>query len=142
MKKILGIVCLCLLYASVNTYAQEVHGVETKLAKYSGPIYVVDDNSYDLWFGYSFTNMNSIHVSVEAELYRIYYNEAYKREEQWLVTTKSFILGVKETYIWKFETNSDFKVYHIKDFSDEVEERLEPFGRSRYYIKYKAYKIL
>lgn len=146
MKRILGIVCLFLLFASVKTYAQEVRGVETKLTKYSGPEYKVNKwgATRNLWFGYSFTNMNSIPVSVDAELYI----RNTKTQEHSLETTKSFTLKPGETYIWKFETMSSFCVYYPSWDRRDIEERSEPFfsytsqGTDYYYIKYKAYKLL
>ena len=141
MNRILGIVCLFLLFASVKTYGQEVHGVETKLTKYSGPEY----GSKNLWFGYSFTNMNSIPVSIDAELYEI----TRTREDGKIVSTKSFTLKSGETYIWKFENNSDFTVYDVhynyngrKYYSEKKEPKYTNNVYSGYFIKYKAYKLL
>lgn len=65
--------------------------------------------------GYSFTNMNSIVVSVEAELY-------YKGN---IIDSKSFILKSKESYVWK----------HGK-MGIDIRDREE------YFVKYKAYKML
>ncbi|MGM9774184.1 MAG: hypothetical protein ACI3Y2_03145 [Candidatus Egerieousia sp.] len=147
MKRILGIICLFLLFASVKTYSQEVHGVETKITKYSGPEYETNKTkSYsNLWFGFSFTNMNSIPVSVDAELYSAI--REHSSVEYRLITTKSFTLKSGETYIWKFENNGHFKVnYHGRIYHD-VYTRDEPgdsdYGYSiSYYVKYKAYKLL
>ena len=71
--------------------------------------------------------MNSIPVSVDAKLYEVRANGTI------LVTTKSFVLESKESYIWKFEANSDFRVY--KDYNSE---RTEPRG---YYVEYEGYKL-
>lgn len=139
MNRILSIVCLFLLFASVKTYGQEVHGVETKLTKYSGSEY----GSKNLWFGYSFTNMNSIPVSIDAELY-----ETRTREDGKIVSTKSFTLKSGETYIWKFENNSDFRVYNVdynngRAYYSEKEKPKYTYNvYSGYFIKYKAYKLL
>ena len=136
------------LMSSVVGFAQvsEVKGVETKLVIYDGQEYEYwKNNAYAShsteWFGFSFYNMNSIPVSVEAELYH-----AGK-----LVDTKTFSLASKETYIWKQKHNSDFQVY--SDYDDvfgfkgkkEVPAYYDRYGYidgSTYYVKYKAYKIL
>lgn len=132
------------LMSSVASFAQlyEVKGVETKLVIYDGPKYTVPDcTMYETirktsikWFAYSFYNMNSIPVSVEAKLYE--YGE--------LVSTKTFNLKSNETYIWKHEYNSDFKL-NDRD-SDSLgfrwtEEKHKP-GPGNYYVKYKAYRLL
>ena len=126
------------LMSSVVGFAQllEVKGVDTKLVIYDGQEYEywMDNARYAShsteWFGFSFYNMNSIPVSVEAELYH-----AGK-----LVDTKTFSLASKETYIWKQKSNYDFQVY------DDKGKKEVPADYSRsgyiYYVKYKAYKIL
>lgn len=110
----------------------EVRGVETKLAKYDGPRYT--DGNY-LWFGFQFTNLNSIPVSVDAELYYYSRQDDYNRVDC-LETTKTFVLESKETYIWKFEHNTSFRVY----IGDNEQETLEGHRRG-YYVRYKAYKL-
>lgn len=142
------------LMSSVVGFAQlsEVKGVETKLVIYDGPEYraAYDKNRYTgnerhqsstKWFGYSFYNMNSIPVSVEAELYSHY-------EGHSLVTTKTFNLKPGETYIWKHENRrDDFKVNARETptttwWTDSKKEPNSGNGRVTYYVKYKAYKIL
>ena len=145
------------LMSSVVGFAQlsEVKGVETKLVVYDGSEYKVEDGKsrngnsqykYSTkWFGYSFYNMNSIPVSVEAELYK-----THDYKGQLLVTTKTFNLKPGETYIWKNENTGAFKVNYDECggiyCSDWTESKEEPnyydAGRVTYYIKYKAYKIL
>lgn len=144
------------LMSSVVGFAQlsEVKGVETKLVVYDGSEYKVEagrsrsgDYHYKYftkWFGYSFYNMNSIPVSVEAELYKTH---DYKGQK--LVTTKTFNLKPGETYIWKHENMDAFKVNYTSCwncYSDCTTSREEPHydesGRVTYYIRYKAYKIL
>lgn len=142
------------LMSSVVGFAQlsEVKGVETKLVVYDGSEYKVRDGSsrsgdsyykYSTkWFGYSFYNMNSIPVSVEAELYK-----THDYKGQLLVTTKTFNLKPGETYIWKHENTSAFMVNYTHNSSYcWTESKEEPnyydAGRVTYYIKYKAYKIL
>ena len=140
------------LMSSVVGFAQlsEVKGVETKLVVYDGSEYKVSDGrhyKYSIkWFGYSFYNMNSIPVSVEAELYK-----THDYKGQLLVTTKTFNLKPGETYIWKHENTSAFMVnVNYNNWSGDsywTENKEEPNyiesgGRVTYYIKYKAYKIL
>ena len=142
------------LMSSVVGFAQlsEVKGVETKLVVYDGSEYEASTGSSrsggfnyrssTKWFGYSFYNMNSIPVSVEAELYK-----THDYKGQLLVTTKTFNLKPGETYIWKHENTSAFKVNYTNDgYYGWTESKEEPnyydVGRVTYYIKYKAYKIL
>lgn len=134
MKKLFLFLVVMISVSNLAFAQNEVRGVETKVAKYEGRSY---GNEYDktLWFGYSFTNMNSIPVSVDAELYQIADGEHH------LVTTKSFTLKSGETYIWKFETNDDFKVYDSERYKDEP-SRFSYVSDISYYIKYKAYKLL
>lgn len=136
------------LMSSVVGFAQlsEVKGVETKLVIYDGSKYeVCVDFYYDRyksstkWFGYSFYNMNSIPVSVEAELYK----------KGRLVTTKTFNLKSNETYIWKHEGYGEFKVNECKECFGEkwTNEKIGPgegyySSQGGYYVKYKAYRIL
>lgn len=144
------------LMSSVVGFAQlsEVKGVETKLVVYNGSEYKVGAGSsrsgnslykYSTkWFGYSFYNMNSIRVSVEAELYK-----THDYKGQLLVTTKTFNLKPGETYIWKNENMDAFKVnyencrYCDNDWTESKEEpNYYDAGDVTYYIRYKAYKIL
>lgn len=143
------------LMSSVVGFAQlsEVKGVETKVVIYDGPEYraAYDKNSYSFkyhsstkWFGFSFYNMNSISVSVEAEL--------YQEDNGKMVATKSFNLKPNETYIWKHENRGDhFKVNAREDGASTAwtDSKKEPaiyssygYILDTYYVKYKAYKIL
>lgn len=147
MKKIF--VLLFALMSGIVSFAQslEVRGVETKVVIYDGPEYsgrkypsTGPDQYSTKWFGYSFYNMNSIPVSVDAELYCV----EYGREK--LVSTKAFNLKSKETYVWKMENKRDFMVNYDTagshgDWSDEGRSTPCLQGRT-YYVKYKAYKIL
>lgn len=121
----------------------EVRGVETKLVKYEGSEYYVWDGKYsNLRFGYQFLNLNSIPVSVDAELY---VTDEYTKEQN-LRDTKTFVIEPKETYIWKFEYVTDFTVYkwvHSGDgymYTKAYPGDEETYG-SIYMIKYKAYKL-
>ena len=147
------------LMSSVVGFAQlsEIKGVETKLVIYDGSEYSVacgyadrymrdyQYKSSTKWFGFSFYNMNSISVSVEAEL--------YQECDGKLVTTKTFNLKPNETYIWKHEDRgAGFKVNHdpFGSISRQwTDSKKVPVNYSSiygslgtYYVKYKAYKIL
>lgn len=161
-KMILLISVLCI--TTTNIIAQnQVRGVETKLVQYEGTSYVRTntirytysdrdvDRSYNLWFGYSFYNMNSIPVSVDAKLYE---RRSDSNMSATLVETKSFVLNSKESYIWKHEKRDAFKVF--EDYYDSNEKkRVSPItvrsemDESRhysknsyeYYVEYEAYKL-
>lgn len=156
MKK-LFLFLFAMISVSNLAFAQnEVRGVETKLVKYEGSEYLVGGGKYsNLWFGYQFLNLNSIPVSVDAELYVT--NEL--TNEQNLRDTKTFVIEPKETYIWKFEYSTDFKVnYWIYNVDVTAFDRMRGIGDGRMYtkaypgysqsthgrtymIKYKAYKL-
>lgn len=149
MKKIL--VLFIAIMSSIVSFAQslEVKGVETKIVVYEGPEYKVyngrnriqDLYKYSTkWFGYSFCNMNSIPISVEAELYIV------DSKQPKLLDTKTFNLKSKETYIWKRESG-DFKVNdngsYMYGCSSWTDSKTKPTNsRNTYLVKYKAYKIL
>lgn len=130
MKKnlILSLVAMCF---AINIYAQEVHGVESRMV-------CTDDcnpdgswnswgNNTTPWFSYEFTNLNSIPVAVEVELYTAP-SESYKDgATPRLMATKSFVLKKGESYVWK--NGSDYGI----DRYDRHE---------KYFVKYKAYKLL
>lgn len=117
------LVLTVLLCTTVNVLAQEVHGVETKM------VCTYDCNPNGSWsewnwkypwFGYQFTNLNSIPVSVEAELY---YRDTYGNE---LISTKYFVLESGESYVFKY-----------------MEQGISTYqNHTKYYVKYKAYKLL
>lgn len=145
---IIALLCSCL---SVNAQAYKpikILGVEYNTHSSSEGISVdsirlQNDGSYLIEL-YN-TNMNSIPVSVDAELYSAI--REHSSVEYRLITIKSFTLKSGETYIWKFENNGHFKVnYHGRIYHD-VYTRDEPgdsdYGYSiSYYVKYKAYKLL
>lgn len=122
-----------MLFAA-NVNAQEVHGVESKMVC----TYECNPNgSWDRWnsygstmypwFAYEFTNLNSIPVSVEVDLY---HKEKRGYDYEFVViSTKSFVLKSGESYIFKTrEKGIDYYDY---------------YSSSRdYYVKYKAYKLL
>lgn len=142
MKKAFVIFFIAMISSIVSFgQLQEVKGVETKLTTYNGREYKEYKtgynnryNTFTEWFGFSFYNMNSIPVSVEAELHRIYNNQGRHDE---VIDVKTFNLKPGEEYIWKQENNSNFKVISYYD----GRRRSKPDG-GEYYVKYKAYKIL
>lgn len=138
---------------TVSSFAQEVHGVETRVVTYVGRDYISsnsetysdwnqEDPKVSLWFGYEITNMNSIPVSVEMKLYqrrRDYYSGKYGND---LCTTKTVVLQPKEKYIWKMESSQyykDFKVYPSR-----YRKKTHPGdeGYTSYFLEYNAYKLL
>lgn len=143
MKKILVLIfsVVCIM---TNVNAQEVRGVETKLVKYHGSEYENYPGTSDLWFGYSFRNMNSIPVSVDIELYadveqKIDFNN-YQYVEK-LLTTKTIVLEPGEEYIFKRESDDAMKV-----FSRDAPLYKSIYGnstdnRKNYRVTYKAYKL-
>ena len=156
MKRLLILLVAVCGFATTTLSAQnEVRGVETKLVQYDGPEYEDDDeysgtDKYSTkWFGYSFYNMNSIPVSVDAELYREYWDEIYRCTKWVIVDTKTFVLQSKETYIWKHEKQGecDFKVNSRYDGSSSyktwwTDDKVSPNYRGYdYRVEYKAYKL-
>ena len=140
MKKLFLFLVVMISVSNLAFAQNEVRGVETKISKYEGPRYSAKGDCY-LWFGYQFTNLNSISVSVDVELYR----------DDELISTKSFVLKSKEIYIWKFEHNSDFQVYYSYNTDlnrPSWETRVEKsnpgkrrYQSIKYYVRYKAYKL-
>ena len=141
MKKILVLIfsVVCIM---TNVNAQEVRGVETKLVKYHGSEYHYREyrtsaGTSDLWFGYSFRNMNSIPVSVDIELYadeQPYGNDQYVEKLQ---TTKTIVLEPGEEYIFKLESHRAMQV-----FLDGVSRNSPGHSwRKNYRVTYKAYKL-
>lgn len=139
MKKLFLFLVVMISVSNLAFAQNEVRGVETKIAKYEGSRYS-NEGGGNLWFGYQFTNLNSIPVSVDAELYR----------DNELISTKSFVLKSKEIYIWKFEHNSDFQVYYYyttdisrPSYTTRVEKSNpgSQYKTIKYYVRYKAYKL-
>ena len=138
------LVLTAVLCTTVNVMAQEVHGVESKMVctaecnpNGSWDSWNSYGTTYRPWFGYEFTNLNSIPVSVEVELYhkesvKIGY-DSYKTEFV-LVATKSFVLKSGESYVFK-TSESGISMYASKG------AYLEEYY-NKYFVKYKAYKLL
>ena len=144
MKKILVLIfsVVCIM---TNVNAQEVRGVETKLVKYHGSEYNYKYGKYsssypgtsDLWFGYSFRNMNSIPVSVDIELYAdVKQDYTYEYVEK-LLTTKTIVLEPGEEYIFKRESDDAMKVF----LDGESRDAPRTDWRRNYRVTYKAYKL-
>lgn len=145
MKKLFFILMAVMSFISIEAFAQEVRGVETKVSIYDGPKY---DGGYT-WAAYAFTNANTFPVFVDAELYRskpseyIYditvppacANCIIDQSFPKLISTKSFVLNPGETYLWKHEQESNGGYYRFKSDS-------ESWGNAdKYFVKYKAYKL-
>lgn len=136
---------------ATETFAQEVRGVETRLAEYEGDMYSVyayphvnandkREFRFSTYYGFELTNKNSIPVSVSVEIYR------RDEKEDKLVATKEIVLASGESYILKqpklkkynnYSSPTDSKYYSVK--SD-----LEGYGKSYadyFYVRYKAYKL-
>ena len=124
MKKNLFLLLIAICYV-ICTNAQEVHGVESKMVctHNCNPNGSWDNwgRSNTPWFSFEFTNMNSIPVSVEVELY-----DTYGSTPQ-LISTKSFVLQKGESYIWKNSEANGVDEYKNHEY---------------YFVKYKAYKLL
>lgn len=132
MKKFLILLISALCITTTTTIAQnQVRGVETKVVTYRGPYYYLYEGGSTLWFGFSFYNMNSIPVSVDAKLYERYDTCVT------LIDTKSFVLEPKESYIWKYENEEAFRVY---EYHGNKKEKPYDNGTS-YYVEYEAYKV-
>ena len=136
MKKILLLVIgICLTV--ISTFAQEsleVRGVETRLVC----TYNCNPNgSWDIWrngipwFGYEFTNLNSIPVSVDIELYSKEYQGSFR-----LSATKTIVLESGESYVFKTSPQG------IDMYGSDDVTRPWDATHSLYCVKYKAYKLL
>lgn len=134
MKKVFLFLVATMMFAA-NVNAQEVHGVETKMVctydcNPNGKWDKWDDGrKYKYpWFAYEFTNLNSIPVSVEVELYSntTSFNKDIITDDFKVIATKSFVLKSGESYVFK------------TDEKGITEYRYQ----ESYYVKYKAYKLL
>lgn len=126
MKRIIVLLSMMLSMIAIDTMAQQVRGVETKRVVYNGEQYSYGYNrSYsNEYYGWEFTNRNSIPVSVSIIL------------KKWdnIVTTKEIVLDSKESYIFKpytLFTYDEFKV-HRSFFGSSIDD---------YYVVYEAYKL-
>ena len=145
MKKLFFILMAVMSFISIEAFAQEVRGVETKVSIYDGSKY---DGGYT-WAAYAFTNANTFPVFVDAELYRSKSRDTYMyyvvvsasvsniidRSFPMLISTKSFVLNPGETYLWKHEQEYDGNYYSFQSGSESWE------NADKYFVKYKAYKL-
>lgn len=131
MKKVLLIVCLTLSMFAISAFAQEVRGIETRRVTYEGPQYEEDGRWYTTYYGFEFHNLNSIKVSVDIELYK-----RNKYEPDKLIDTKSIVLNLDETYVYKREGDCTFRKGTHPDGISICWDYIQD-----YYVKYKAYKL-
>lgn len=150
MKKLFFILMAVMSCVSIESFAQEVRGVETKVSIYYGPHYERRGDERRTWAAYAFTNANTFPVFVDAELYRskssddnlVYIIAAAVGSAQiidhsfpMLISTKSFVLNPGETYLWKHEQEYDGERYCFRSDSESWE------NADKYFVKYKAYKL-
>lgn len=156
MKKALFFLGIVMSLFTTQVSAQEVRGVETRLATYQGKEYeLAYKNSRDKWIvfghsseylGFEFTNLNSIPVSVSVEIY-----EKGEKGDR-LIDTKEIVLKSKESYICKYPTIQKYNygtgwgtVTSYTYSESENWEKCAEEGKeeaNKYYTKYKAYKLL
>lgn len=135
MKKLFFILMAVMSCVSIESFAQEVRGVETRIVIYEGSeyrrSYSSDKNIYDRWAAFEFTNLNSITVSVDATLH---HTKAGVRSK------KSFVLQPGESYRWKHENEyaptNGYSDYNFKVYNDSTWE-----CENYYYVEYKAFKL-
>ncbi len=155
MKKLFFILMAVMSFISIEAFAQEVRGVETKVSIYEGSKYKRGDDEGRTWAAYAFTNANTFPVFVDAELYRskpsehiydiivspAYANCIIGHSFPMLISTKSFVLNPGETYLWKHEQEYDsspiqrYGYYCFQSDSESWE------NADKYFVKYKAYKL-
>ena len=146
MKKIIMLFCMVVCMFVTSTLAQEVRGVETRLAEYVGDAYKVkvkpssSSYSYEVtkteYYGFELTNKNSIPVSVSVEIY-----ERTEKGDK-LVATKDVVLKSEESYIMKQPKIEKF--YDGNPYCDYTVDELIAKGKEHanyFYVKYKAFKL-
>ena len=136
MKKLFFILMAVMSCVSIESFAQEVRGVETRIVIYEGPTYIrycniLGNASFNRWAAFEFTNLNSITVSVDATLH---HTKAGVRSK------KSFVLQPGESYRWKHENEyaptNGYSDYNFKVYNDSTWE-----CENYYYVEYKAFKL-
>ena len=134
MKKLFFILMAVMSCVSIESFAQEVRGVETRIVIYEGPEYTLD-KIYNRWAAFEFTNLNSITVSVDATLHN---TKAGVRSK------KSFVLQPGESYRWKHEEErilvESSRSYNLYS-TFQVYDNSTWGGEKYYYVEYKAYKL-
>ena len=130
MKRIIVLLSMMLSMIAIDAMAQQVRGIETKRVVYNGVKYSYDyrNSEYsDEYYGWEFTNRNSIPVSVSIIL------KGKGNPDDYIVTTKEIVLNSKESYIFKPDplvSSGDFRVHNWGSGSI-----------SDYYVVYEAYKL-
>lgn len=154
MRKIIAILSILMCFASMKMFAQEVRGVETKRAVYNGESYELRYRHYGRngsdvytfgtsteYYGFEFTNLNSIAVSVSIEVYNKSGN---------LIDTKEIVLKSQESYIHKYPVIQKYYDYCDKFVCDNDDSDADKWSKcqaegknkaNEYYVKYKAYKL-
>ena len=131
MKKTMVLLTILMCFASMNVFAQEVRGIETRRVKYDGPAYgygwPTATNSSTKYYGWEFVNRNSCKVSVDITLY----SHATLNGKGQAVKTQSIILNSGEKYIFKREEHP----------STRVDDQPSDYPISNYYVEYKAFKL-
>lgn len=144
MKKTFFIFCIAMSLFAVSVFAQEVRGVETRVAVYYGVEYEYGDQSYDgfkpqgrsnEYYGFEFKNRNSISVSVTIKI--------YKDDGRSLVSQKEVVLGPNESYIMK---KPEIKKYNTRSYQGDINlgQATAENGRKlaqSYIMEYKAFKL-
>lgn len=149
------LVLTVLLCTTVNVLAQEVHGVESKMvcsydcnpngtwANWGSNLSEYRGDGHFPWFAYEFTNLNSISVSVEVELYhKVLKHQVYTHPsdqdvyEYEIVATKYFVLRSGESYIFK-TSEEGIDRYQYNPYGNYPTK-----NHNSYYVKYKAYKLI
>lgn len=147
MKKIIMLFCMAIGFFATSVFAQEVRGVETRLAEYVGDAYKVkvqaSSSSYAYettkteYYGFELTNKNSIPVSVSVEIY-----ERTEKGDK-LVATKDVVLKSEESYIMKqpklkkfYDGNPYCGGYTVDKLIAEGKKYANYF-----YVKYNAFKL-
>lgn len=131
MRKIIAVLSVLMCFASMNMFAQEVRGIETRRVIYDGPEYFYVSEKNTKYYGWEFTNRNSFTVSVDISLWAQARSNGYTTTPSQVVKTQSIILNSGETYIFKREEHCSTKVK--SSYCD--------WSISDYHIEYKAYKL-
>lgn len=126
--------CMIMCLFTINAFAQEVRGVETRYVEDEFNDGVKDE---DKKYNVEFTNRNSIPVSVTLELWE---NSKYDRYEKMdfperFIESKDIVLKPNESYVWKIRKE------RVCSW-DNASRTYKPISILKdYHIKYKAYKL-
>ena len=122
------------IFVFINSSSQEVRGVETRRIIYEGEEYSygwTNDFTDNKYYGWEFTNRNSITISLDIELWA--QSGSVFTQDGEIVKTKTVILKPRESYVLKREEHCSTKVSRYRSDCD--------YPISNYYTKYKAYKL-